>query len=130
MILSDLELKKIREQLGLTQQELANKLGVNIRTVQKWEAGTSKIRSSTVYMINDLRKIGVNNPKLEESLKGINEAVALFGTPEKPLTEDEIRALIKTLFINIDQLRQHEDYKEFLRMELTRVIMIKKYGNK
>ena len=61
MILKNLHIKKIREELGLTQQELASVLEVNIRTVQKWESGESKIRKGTSFMLNELRNKGVNN---------------------------------------------------------------------
>lgn len=35
------ELKKKRTELHLTQRELASTLGVTLRTVQAWEAGTA-----------------------------------------------------------------------------------------
>jgi len=31
--------KKLREENGLTQQQLADRLKINIRTVQRWEEG-------------------------------------------------------------------------------------------
>jgi len=36
---NNLDVKKIREKLGLTQQELADKLLVTLKTVQNWEYG-------------------------------------------------------------------------------------------
>jgi transcriptional regulator with XRE-family HTH domain len=35
-------LAALREERGLTRPELAERLGVSIRTVQRWEAGDSK----------------------------------------------------------------------------------------
>jgi transcriptional regulator with XRE-family HTH domain len=35
-------LTALREERGLTRPDLADKLGVSIRTVQRWEAGHSK----------------------------------------------------------------------------------------
>ena len=39
-------LKEIRKkELGLTQKDLANAVGVNLRTLQDWELGRSPIRA-------------------------------------------------------------------------------------
>jgi len=35
-------LKEIREQLGLSQEDLARRLGVSLATVNRWENGLSK----------------------------------------------------------------------------------------
>lgn len=37
--MTDLELKKLRKDLGLTQAELAKVVGVDIKTIQNWEGG-------------------------------------------------------------------------------------------
>lgn len=39
--MSDFDIKKIREQLGVSQEKLAEMLGVHSRTVQNWESGTT-----------------------------------------------------------------------------------------
>ncbi|WP_417444595.1 helix-turn-helix domain-containing protein [Joostella sp.] len=52
--MSDIEVKKIRSEMGLTQEEFANKLGVHYRTVQKWEAGDTKIRPANAFLIKDI----------------------------------------------------------------------------
>ncbi len=36
-----MDVKKLREQMGLTQQGLADRTGVTLRTVQNWESGKS-----------------------------------------------------------------------------------------
>lgn len=38
--MNDIDIKALRKQLGLTQEELAKRLGVHARTVQNWESGT------------------------------------------------------------------------------------------
>jgi DNA-binding XRE family transcriptional regulator len=52
--MNGLELKEKRKKLGLTQTELAEKVGVAMRTVQNWEKETNKIPKSTELLINDL----------------------------------------------------------------------------
>jgi len=37
-----MDIKKVREQLGLTAEELAQKLGVSVTTVSRWETGRHK----------------------------------------------------------------------------------------
>lgn len=41
LIMNDLDIKEIRAHLGITQAELAKRLGVSERTVQNWESGTT-----------------------------------------------------------------------------------------
>lgn len=41
-----MKLKTLREQAGLTQQELANKSGVNIQTLRKYEQGVKNINNA------------------------------------------------------------------------------------
>jgi len=38
------EIRELRKRLAMTQQQLSNRLGVSMSTVQKWEAGTAKPR--------------------------------------------------------------------------------------
>lgn len=37
-------IREARQQLDLTQEQLARKAGLNLRTIQKWEAGVSRPR--------------------------------------------------------------------------------------
>lgn len=60
-----LEVKKIRKKLNLTQGALADKLGVNRRTVQKWESGESKMSGNAVLKIQEL--------EIKNELKGVND---------------------------------------------------------
>lgn len=39
--MSDLDIRKIREKLGVSQETLAEMIGVHPRTVQNWESGTT-----------------------------------------------------------------------------------------
>ena len=45
------DLKRIRRQLGLTQKELAEKLGVTLVTVGRWEAGMRKISEPVARLV-------------------------------------------------------------------------------
>ena len=51
--MNDLDIKKIREMLGISQEQLAEMVGVHPRTIQNWESGTT-IPKSKHAMLRDL----------------------------------------------------------------------------
>lgn len=51
--MNDLDIKKIREMLGISQEQLAEMVGVHPRTVQNWESG-STIPKSKHAILRDL----------------------------------------------------------------------------
>ena len=46
-----MKLKTLRKKAGLTQQQLANKAGVNIQTLRKYEQGTKNINNARLKTI-------------------------------------------------------------------------------
>lgn len=52
-------LKKLREEQGLTQTELARKLGKSLRTVQKYESGEIDIPLSMLYSISEVFNVTI-----------------------------------------------------------------------
>jgi len=59
-------IKKIRKELGLTQQEFADKLGVKRNTVAMYEMG--KITPSEAVIISICREFNVNEEWLREGI--------------------------------------------------------------
>ena len=54
-------LKRIREGLGLSQNKLADKSGVNVRMIQHYEQGVKDINKAQVGTVYKLAKtLGVN----------------------------------------------------------------------
>ena len=53
LIMNDLNIKEIREKLGVSQETLAEMVGVHPRTIQNWESGT-KIPKSKHAILRDL----------------------------------------------------------------------------
>ncbi len=51
--MNDFDIKKIREKLGITQEQLAEMVGVHPRTIQNWESG-STIPQSKHVILRDL----------------------------------------------------------------------------
>lgn len=118
LIMSTLvDIKKLREQLGLTQEELAVKIGVSIRTVQNWESG-GKIPESTLRLLQLISEDETvsspdqqngGEPKSHNVTVGGNARNISNGTNEKAvilaLTEiSELRKLMAELIhINKEQ---------------------------
>ena len=50
--MNSLDVKKIRKQLGVSQEQLAEMIGVHTRTVQNWEAGTAIPKSKHAILHN------------------------------------------------------------------------------
>lgn len=53
-------LKKLREKQGLTQTELARKLGKSLRTVQKYESGEIDIPLSMLYSLSEVFDVTIS----------------------------------------------------------------------
>ena len=57
--MNDLDIKELREKLGITQEELAKRLGVHARTIQNWESG-SKIPESKHAILRNILDVQVS----------------------------------------------------------------------
>jgi len=51
-----MDVKQLREKLGLTQEQLAYKLGVTTKTVNRWEMGRAKPSPLAVAQLVQLEK--------------------------------------------------------------------------
>lgn len=61
------KLKKLREILGLTQEQFAERIGVRIESVSRWENGKCKPCSLALRRIRELEKEGkVNDAKIKD----------------------------------------------------------------
>lgn len=58
MTLTAREVQRIRERLGLTQQQLADALGVSRESVNKWEAGTKRMSEPTSRLLKRMDEEG------------------------------------------------------------------------
>lgn len=69
-----MDIKKIREDLEMSQAEFANHFGFNIDTLQNWEQGRSK---TPVYVFNLLFKIFDLEARLKAERKAFDNFVGL-----------------------------------------------------
>lgn len=51
-----MDVNVIRERLGLTQEQLAQRLGVSFKTVNRWEKGKSKPSPMARRLLSELSK--------------------------------------------------------------------------
>ncbi|SHJ44888.1 helix-turn-helix domain-containing protein [Aquimarina spongiae] len=65
-----LEIKEFREKHGLTQQNLAEIVGVSKRAVQSWEQGNRNVSQSVIKILNDFD----NQPDLDQMDSKIRKA--------------------------------------------------------
>ena len=59
-----MKLKELREAKGVTQEELAKVIGVNVRSVNRWEKGQSDI-----YLQKAIKNAGFFEVSLDEFVK-------------------------------------------------------------
>ncbi|MBQ43080.1 MAG: transcriptional regulator [Gemmatimonadetes bacterium] len=52
--------KQLRERLGLTQAEFAKRVGVSVRAVAHWEAGTRNVSTLAQRVLQQLTKEAAN----------------------------------------------------------------------
>jgi len=71
MEINGIELKKIRKKLNLSQEKLAKKIGVSVRTVRNYESG-EVIPISKQAILHELK---LNSENINQSIKGNNNNV-------------------------------------------------------
>ncbi len=54
MVYSGVDVKKLREKLGWTQERLAHELGVSFKTVNRWERDKSKPSAMAQRLLGEL----------------------------------------------------------------------------
>lgn len=120
--MNGLELREKRKKLKLTQTELADKVGVAMRTVHNWEKNINKIPKSTELFINDLLNSTENSylknaNKLEEpnSKYENEESDNKVNSPQKENDNDQ--TVVSRLVKMLDDANQEI---KLLRQELER----------
>lgn len=92
-------IRKWREEYGLTQQELANHLGVSLRTVTNYEKG-GKIPKAKTRMIWNL--FNRKNKPFAESVNDFYDDLGVSSTPPQSFSESE--SVYHKKSINIDTI--------------------------
>ena len=97
------ELRALRSGAGLTQQQLADKLGVTHISVSRWETGRSEPSSSAIAAISNyfnvsadylLGKAKTDNSKNDVDLKDDPVVLSYGGKPVSDEDMDVIKAIL------------------------------------
>ena len=98
------ELKKIREEKNLTQEELAEKSGISVRTIQRIEAGTEPkgYTLRTLASTLDISEIDLLIPVIQTEEIKIDEPILIDGfETEKPNSTDKQVEIFNSTLIKI-----------------------------
>lgn len=100
------EVKQIRDILGLSQEALAEKLGVHTRTIQNWESGGKIPKSKDAILCSLLPPqhivFGGQNVQHGDAVNG-NKIVETIGE-EKEQIEEKV-TIIEKVECDLDQIR-------------------------
>lgn len=99
-----------REAMGLSQKDLARKIGVKTATIEKWEDDISEPRANRIQMLS-----GVLGVSLSWLLTGRGEG------PEAPQAQDEASAEVLVLLDDIRALQADmaRDVQRLAQLEKT-----------
>lgn len=111
LFMSDLNIKEIRKNLGVSQEKLAEMLGVVRQTIRNWENGAIIPQSKRLILANLLNqtkeKEKTQNPQRDETLSPKNNDLIADFKKKIAELEDTIKTLIATnkqLVNTIDRL--------------------------
>lgn len=105
--MNDLDIKKIRESLGLSQEQLAEMVGVHPRTVQNWESGSKIPKSKHGILRNLVLKPqryaggGEQNNVHGNNINGNNVTV------NQPDTMDELLKILQMKEASLARAQEH-----------------------
>ena len=99
-----LDVKAFRKKMSLTQGELSKKLDVNIRTVQKWESGETKMSGDAVLKIQE-----INN-----EFEGVKKEDLKNTVITKELTPEKLAIVIDAILYNEKELMQNTVFKNWV----------------
>ena len=101
------ELKKIREEKNITQEELAEKSGLSVRTIQRIEAGTEPkgYTLKTLASTLDISEKDLLIPIIKTEEIKIEESISIEEIEtEKPISTDEKVEILNSTLIKIINL--------------------------
>jgi DNA-binding XRE family transcriptional regulator len=93
--MNSLELKELRKKQGLTQQQLANLIGVSLKTVQNYEKGEVIPETKHEILRNVLNPMVINEPNTEYKIIQTNCEEKLQNAIKEIELKNEIIELLK-----------------------------------
>ena len=82
-----LKIKELREEFGMTQKELANKLSNTQRNISNWENGVSEPDCETILKIADLFEVSLD--ELLQRKHNANGRADKYQSQRRPLPQNK-----------------------------------------
>ena len=95
-------IKTKRELAGLTQEMLAEKMGVTPNTIQNWESGRASVKQNRYPRLSEVLNIPLDTLIKEFSIEDENERKKLDNWPSF-LFDEETNSIIDSLHLNMAQ---------------------------
>ncbi len=93
-------IKRCREEAGLTQAQLAEKMDVSVVAVQNWENGKTRLNLDRYYELSEILNVPVENLIKERLIEADKTRPNIWPAF---LFDDETNAIIDTLHLNLSQ---------------------------
>ena len=83
--MNELDIKKLRAKMGISQEKLAESIGVSLRTIQNWESGSviPKSKHAILHMIINDGSININSSETDSNNNSIDSNLY----PAKPFID-------------------------------------------
>jgi len=104
-----MDIKKLRIKKGMSQQELADELGIHVNTIKNWESGKSTISPKKRHLLLDIITT-FESPMVSETQNN-------YGLPEE-LSYDIVEDLRQQIYILKDALKDKDEIIAFLKDKL------------
>lgn len=124
------QLKNRRKMIGISQEKLANAVGVTFQQVQKYERGTNRISASRLYSFSKILDVtidyfyeGMENTQKKAAVTGMSDnAQEEFSTitskakslPQDIMNQKETVNLVKAYYA-IESAETRKDILKFIR---------------
>lgn len=96
-------IKKFRKESGMTQQQLAEKVGVTRQTISKWEKGLSLPDAESLTALADIFHVPVNEllgtDKEYKNADDLNTSLLLMLNEQLMRRERRTTIILRTIFI-------------------------------
>ena len=99
-------IKAARKRAGLTQKEIADRLGISSSSIAQWETGTRKPKAETLQRLADA--LGVSMLDLDERFAWQPDREISITVPQEEDLREEVKALAYSL--NQRGLSKTRDY--------------------
>lgn len=102
-------LRRRRRLLGLTQQALAEQIGIRFQQIQKYECGANRVSASRLFELSEALSVPV-----QHFYQGLSEHDPITGTPDKEVLAPDILSKKETM----DLVRAYYSMGELPRKHL------------